>query len=163
MFPTSTILHWHPATPGSPAERGSQARKLHHSKPHLTRARFVEPTPTTGPADQQSRRCIFTAPRGWLLSDTRKNMDTSSQRSSSGEFPQAKLEHGGPSLAEMEPWLLTQGASGPACWVQRVPQACYWVGLGWWSRGAVSISPPQLWPVLYAKVPYTVSFNKQVV
>lgn len=90
-------------------------------------------------------------------------MDTSRQRSSSREFPQAKLEHGGPSLAEMDPWMLTRGASGLACWVQRVPQACYWVGLGGRHRGAVSISPPQLRTVLYAKVPYTVSFNKQVV
>lgn len=39
--------------------------------------------------------------------------------------------------------------------------ACYWVG--WGQRGGVrSSSPRRLWPVLYAKVPYTISLTKQV-
>lgn len=100
MSPTSTVLHRHPATPGSPAERGGAKRwKLHHGKPHLKGAGFVEPS---HPKRTCSPEGTFMMPGGWLPPDTKKSMGTNSQGSSSKELPQAKLEHRVTSLAESE-------------------------------------------------------------
>lgn len=162
MSPTSTVLHRHPATPGSPAERGGAKRwKLHHGKPHLKGAGFVEPS---HPKRTCSPEGTFMMPGGWLPPDTKKSMGTNSQGSSSKELPQAKLEHRVTSLAESEaraetdPWMFTLRISGLACWVPPRP-ATRWMGR---PRGVAASSPAQLWPVLHAKDPHTTVFNKEV-